>query len=437
MAEPEPEVAQLVVDARHFAEEAAEDHESQGREQDDDAGALPLRFRATHERREKESPCHPGSGDPENGGLEMPGAREVVGKDAGQVETVKRPRLHAVMGDDATKKRLGQEENGHHQEVETKNLLARRQFPILKVAFMGMGLLLRTPSQKFKFSEHGENEPEAAEQHHEAHGAPEVGGGRGHISGLRIVGPVVGVGVIGAGTQRRGSPGGPGEIGVEIFQFRLVLYESLGQARGRRGAIKIGLPLALLGQVRSGLHAREVQRARAAVIPVLLELALYGFAHFKGLTFLQLLEGFSKLGLSQRVLANFHRAVEVFGGVVRAQVSAMSPEGAVLHEGVFQEHILTMLDVVTREESLAGGIHHGLWDGRRALIGLHGHQAQQGEAEEHDHQDGSAPPGRKRSLIVNGWVHGHGNPRGLGYSPNLTLGHDFRAILDQGQESLK
>ena len=61
--------------------------------------------------------------------LEMPGAGEVVGQDAGQVEAIEGSGLHAVMRDDASQCRLRKEQDGHHDEVEAQDLLARRELP--------------------------------------------------------------------------------------------------------------------------------------------------------------------------------------------------------------------------------------------------------------------------------------------------------------------
>ena len=143
---------------------------------------------------------------------------------------------------------------------------------------MGMGFLLGAPSQELELPEHGEDESEAAQEDNEAHGAPEIGRRRRGVPGLRIVGPVVGVGVVRSGAKGRCGPGCPGKVGVEIPQLSVVLDEAPGQAGGRCGAGEIGPPLLLLGAEGGRLHRREPKRPRCRVVAVLLELAFQGFA---------------------------------------------------------------------------------------------------------------------------------------------------------------
>jgi hypothetical protein len=62
------------------------------------------------------------------------------------------------------------------------------------------------------------------------------------------------------------------------------------------------------------------------------------------------------------------------------------------HQGVFQEDLLSTLDVGAGEQGAAGGIRHPGRDRRRSGVGLDGDQGQQAESEDHHQDDGWSPP---------------------------------------------
>ena len=102
MPEPEPELPQFVVNAKGLACQAAGDDHHQRPEECVDAGPLVFRFLATDPRRQEKAAAHPGRRDPEDGELEVPGARQGVGQPAGDVEPVKGSRLHSIVGEHAS-----------------------------------------------------------------------------------------------------------------------------------------------------------------------------------------------------------------------------------------------------------------------------------------------------------------------------------------------
>jgi len=159
--------------------------------------------------------------------------------------------------------------------------------------------------------------------------------------------------------------------------------------------------------VESGhLRICEHQHVHALVIAVLLELTLEGFAHLQGLGRGQILEKLPVSGLGQGVPADFRESVQILRRIVRPQIGPVAPEGAMLHQPVFEEDLLAPLDVLAREDDLPCGIHHPGGNGRRPLVGLHRHQGEQGEAEDHHEDDGLPPPGGKRRVVTRVVAHG-------------------------------
>ena len=98
VAEPEPEVAQAVVDAQPLAAEAPEDDDGESGEQREDARPLPAGLGAADDRGEEEAARHPGGGDPEDGELEVEGPQQVVGEEPREVEAVEGARTRRGSG---------------------------------------------------------------------------------------------------------------------------------------------------------------------------------------------------------------------------------------------------------------------------------------------------------------------------------------------------
>ena len=146
MPEPEPQTAQLVVDAQVLPEQAAEDHHCQCTEESVHAGFLATRLLATHPGRQEKAAAYPGRSDPEDRELEVPGAHQRVGQEPSEVEAVEASRLHAVVGKRASQERLRQEEERHHGKEPPGGPLARRQFESRGSGVRGVGGIALHPS---------------------------------------------------------------------------------------------------------------------------------------------------------------------------------------------------------------------------------------------------------------------------------------------------
>ena len=97
---------QLVVDAEGLACQTADNDHHQRPEQCVDASPLVSGLLATDPRRQEKAATHPCRRDPEDGELEVPGARQVVGQPAGDVEPVKGSWLRPIVGEHASQERL-------------------------------------------------------------------------------------------------------------------------------------------------------------------------------------------------------------------------------------------------------------------------------------------------------------------------------------------
>ena len=107
--------------------------------------------------------------------MQVPGPRQVVGQEAGKIESVKATRLHPIVGDDAAHGGLAEEEQRHHREVKAQYLLAGGEHPVPQSSLVGMAGSRSTPTQVIELSEHEQDEPQPTQERDQAHGAPEVG----------------------------------------------------------------------------------------------------------------------------------------------------------------------------------------------------------------------------------------------------------------------
>ena len=148
-----------------------------------------------------------------------------VGKRSGKIKTVERAGIRAVVSGRSPDQRLGQEEEGHDDEVLDGRLLAFRR---------GTGEHLRMdmfalsfPAEVVELAEGEENERRARKEGDEAEGAPEKGIPARGVPRHGVVGEVIGVRERPAGTIGYGSPGGPGKKCRQLLQLFGVADEIL------------------------------------------------------------------------------------------------------------------------------------------------------------------------------------------------------------------
>ena len=175
-----------------------------------------LRLAAGDHRRDEDAHRQEAGGDEEQGQLQVPGPREVVGEPIAEVEAVEAARLDVVVGVGAAQESLQQEQPGDHQEIPGRGPLRRRQADFFRRAkakiHAGLFLLDAMPAQQIVAPDHEQHQAAAAQQADQAEHAPEERLGRGLVSGQRLGRPIVGVGIVRARALRRRHPRRPGKI---------------------------------------------------------------------------------------------------------------------------------------------------------------------------------------------------------------------------------
>ncbi len=90
----------------------------------------------------------------------MPGARQIVGQELGQIESVECAGLDPIVGQNASHGRLRQEKQSDHCKVESEGFLAWRHRPFVKGSFVSMLVSgSATPTEVVEFSEHKQHKP--------------------------------------------------------------------------------------------------------------------------------------------------------------------------------------------------------------------------------------------------------------------------------------
>ena len=98
-------------------------------------------------------------------------------------------------------------------------------------------------------------------------------------------------------------------------------------------------------------------------------------------------------------------AMQGFGGVIRTEIGAMTPDAAIGHQTVLEKDRLTIADVVPAEQHHALRVHYPFRNRRGIAVGEHGDGDQPGEAELHHDQDAAYSPWRKRAVVFGDSLH--------------------------------
>ena len=226
-SQPEPQVAELLLDAQPLAGERS-DHDGDDRdEQHVHAESLTFRFGAAHRGHDVQTGRQPRGRDPEDADLQMPGARDGIRQPLRQRNSVEAVAFDTVVRHDRAQRNLHDPERRHHEEVLHRGLLRRRGIQAeQRIATWhdagGGSVVLRC--------EVPDHAADRGQQQHEADDAPDDGAAGRPITDQFFMRPVLGVGHILAGTigaRRPGRP--PEECG------HLALLGNVGQCTGRNG----------------------------------------------------------------------------------------------------------------------------------------------------------------------------------------------------------
>jgi hypothetical protein len=296
----------------------------------------------------------------------------------------------------APREPLKQEQPRDHEEELSGRPLARSELPAGQGAVVEMGRRpLAAPAEEVELAEEEQDRPGPAQKRQQAQRAPEIGRAARPVPDQGFVGPVVRVRIVLPGALGHGRPGRPREIGGERPHLPGRLDVGRRQARGRRQPAEIRLPFLLLGIERGDLARGEHERAGRGIVTVHAQVPARQAGRDVRVLLRQLGEGAAEALPRVGVVADLRKAVQVFGAVIRPEVGAVSPERAVLHETVLEEHLLAAEDRLLIEHLCPACIRDSRRDRRRVGIGEDRDVRQDREACDQDQDRRVAPPGRQ------------------------------------------
>src|SRR5579875_3405465 len=115
-----------LVTGRFSCQAADHDHDKGGQKQEGEQ-SLTARLAAGYQRSQEDARRQVRSGDEKQGQLEVPGAREIIRQQLGQVESEETACLGMIMSRCSSQERLYEEQRGDHGEIPGRGPLRRRQ----------------------------------------------------------------------------------------------------------------------------------------------------------------------------------------------------------------------------------------------------------------------------------------------------------------------
>ena len=165
---------------------------------------LAARFAAGDHRSQENPGSQKRRGDPKDRQLHVPGARNVEGQNARQIEAEEVGKLRAIMLRGAAQQGLQQKQQRHDQEEPGAGTLRRRERDFVRRPERDRLFLAAVPAQKIPRPKAASRQPNAAQQGDQRKHAPNQRVRRGVIVHQRFRRPVVGVGIVQPG--RRADP---------------------------------------------------------------------------------------------------------------------------------------------------------------------------------------------------------------------------------------
>ena len=327
----------------------------------------------------------------------MPGAHQVARKDVLELEAVETRGVGAIVRGGAAHQGLEQK----HQRDEDIEL-EQRALTGTGIAWLRVGahrMAATEPAQIVELSKCQQHGGDAAKQHGQAQCTPQNRAGNRRVANARIERKVVGIGMVLAGPIGHGRPRRPAHEGGECTQFARVAYQVRFQPAVVGGMLEVVGPVADLLPPRLRFRCSERQYTGDGIIPI-------GFQHQRdfglqtgALHRVQLVELLVELRLRQRRGGVLAHRVQRLGRIVRAKVSAVTPDAAVVHQSVLQEHRLAVAYVGVGEQRRALRVGNDVRNRRRVAIGERRDRDQYGEADHHYDRYGAQPPRRERTLV--------------------------------------
>ena len=138
-----------------------------------DKRALSLRIAAAERGGDEQRAGHVGSRDPEDHRLQVPGAEQVAREHSRQVEAIEVAGLGTIVRDRAADQHLREEEQaGDHHELH-RGGLGRRDLRRRTLAGGCGRRRASVPAEVVELAEGEQHDRDAAEQEHQADGAPQ------------------------------------------------------------------------------------------------------------------------------------------------------------------------------------------------------------------------------------------------------------------------
>src|ERR1035437_2137301 len=202
-AEPEPHVAEALLNAHPFTGKRAADHKDQCAEEYVDAEPLILRLVSSHRGSNIQARCQPRSRDPEDGELQVPRAGHCVGWLAIQGEAIKTVAFDRIVRGQDTHRDLHAPKDHYYEKILHRGALRRCRLDCEEgicgwIGAVNEDLFLRRVPP--------DHAADSRQQTDDAQNAPEQRSGREAIGDQRLMRPVVGVGGGRVGTLGTGRP---------------------------------------------------------------------------------------------------------------------------------------------------------------------------------------------------------------------------------------
>jgi hypothetical protein len=194
------------------------------------------------------------------------------------------------------------------------------------------------------------------------------------------------------GPGRRRGPGGPGKERRELAQFLRI-----GDRPGPQPAVpgrrqEVIAPVGDLSLERGAVRRAEAQGPGRRVVAVLFHRPGDAAVDLGPLLGRELDIGTPE-PLLRGLIGDVERpVVQILSREVRAEIGAMAPDRAVVHEAVLEEDLLACSHVLAREENGTGGIDDSCRNGRCLAVGLDGHRDQNRKTEKHRDDGRTLPP---------------------------------------------
>jgi hypothetical protein len=174
-----------LLDTHAFAQQTPENNDNEGAEQQSDCFDLASWLSLAESRCQEQSARYVGSGDPENGQLQVPGAGNLTWQDLRKVDPVKTSRIGSVVRDGSPDQYLTQKEQSHKYKVFEGCPLRFRGRPRNE---LGVNVSCPAlPSEEIKSAKDKQRQGESSEQRNQTERAPKDCITARHIPDCRVV----------------------------------------------------------------------------------------------------------------------------------------------------------------------------------------------------------------------------------------------------------